>query len=370
MRKLRFVKGIMPSALMAALCCASAEGQQQNEHDLNYWSQALKSRITLNGYAQAGYTYTHYDGRETNTLDVKRTLLWAKARVTDRWSLLFMHDFNSQVQEFYTDLRVTRGKGLTIRFGQFKNQLSLENPLSPTTMELIDVYSQGVTYLTGCGSDPLFGIQYGRDLGIDLYGQLFNDHLFYNIEVMNGRGINQKDKDNKKDIIVRLDYRPVAGLRLVASAQKGYGTSLVASSVYIPDANAIALGETYRRDRWTAGFEYKAGQNDYWQHRCASLHGEVMGGRDGETRSWGAYLTGCMPLGGGLDAVASYDYFNYAKGFGLDRHMVYCGLQYWFFTKCRVQLQYTWSSTWTDGLNTAWIDRPASRLQIQTQVAF
>ena len=119
MRKLRFVKGIMPSALMAALCCASAEGQQQNEHDLNYWSQALKSRITLNGYAQAGDTYTHYDGRETNTLDVKRTLLWAKARVTDRWSLLFMHDFNSQVQEFYTDLRVTRGKGLTIRFGQF-----------------------------------------------------------------------------------------------------------------------------------------------------------------------------------------------------------------------------------------------------------
>ena len=334
------------------------------------WTKELKSRITLNGYAQAGYTYTHNNGTESNTLDVKRTLLWAKARVTDRWSFLFMHDFNSQVQEFYTDYRVTQSKALTIRFGQFKNQLSLENPLSPTAVELIDVYGQAVTYLTGCGSDPLFGIQYGRDLGIDLYGELFGGKLLYNFEIMNGRGVNKKDQDNKKDIIMKLDYRPVNGLRFVVSAQKGYATSLAESSVYIPEENAIAYGETYRRDRWTAGFEYKSGTNDFYKNRCITLRGEVLGGRDGKTKSWGGYLTTSVPLVGGLDVVASYDYFNYAKGFGRNRTQLFAGLQYWFYTKCRVQLQYTWADSWTQGLNTAWIDKPCNRIQVQTQISF
>lgn len=334
------------------------------------WQKELKERITVNGYAQAGYTYTNFNETNSNTWDVKRTLLWAKARITDRWSFLFMHDFNSQVQEFYTDYRVTDSKALTVRFGQYKNALSMENALSPVTLELIDVCSQAVTYLTGCGSDPMYGIQYGRDLGLDLYGELFGGKLVYNFEIMNGRGVNQKDQDNKKDIIVRLDYRPVAGLRLVASAQKGHGTSLADRSVYIPEENAIAKGETYRRDRWTAGFEYKSGANDYYKNRSISVRGEVLGGRDGKTNSWGGYLTTSIPVAQQLDLVASYDYFNYAKGYDRDRTQLIAGLQYWFFTRCRFQLQYTWASTWTQGLNTAWVDKPCNRIQLQTQITF
>ena len=356
--------------MLAAFVVSSGVLYAQEQHDLNYWQQELKSRITLNGYAQAGYTYTSYDSRQSNTWDVKRTLLWAKARITDRWSFLFMHDFNSQVQEFYTDFRVTRGPELTIRFGQFKNQLSLENPLSPVTLETIDICSQSVTYLTGCGSDPLFGINYGRDLGIDFYGQLFDGRLFYNVELLNGRGINAKDPDNRKNLIVKLDYRPLDGLRLVVSAQKGYGTALVSQSVYLPADLAIAQGEIYRRDRWTAGVEYKAGANDYWKQRSWSVRGEVLGGRDGRAHSWGGYVTTTVPLFGQLDAIASLDYFDYAKGYDRERTEAILGLQYWFFTRCRFQLQYTWASSWTEGLNTAWIDQACNRLQLQMQVAF
>ena len=77
-----------------------------------------------------------------------------------------------------------------------------------------------------------------------------------------------------------------------------------------------------------------------------------------------------LPLAGQLDMVASFDYFDYAKGFDRERTEVIAGLQYWFFTKCRFQLQYTWASSWTDGLNTAWVDDACSRVQIQMQVAF
>ncbi|MDO4497758.1 MAG: porin, partial [Bacteroidales bacterium] len=87
------VFGLMAAALLAAPVAAFA----QDKNDDAYWVKDVVSRIQINGYAQAGYTSTHLDGTNTNTWDVKRTLLWAKARVTDRWSFLFMHDFNSQV---------------------------------------------------------------------------------------------------------------------------------------------------------------------------------------------------------------------------------------------------------------------------------
>ena len=241
-------------------------------------------------------------------------------------------------------------------------------------LELIDVCSQPVTYLSGCGSDPLYGINYGRDMGVDIYGEFFGGKLLYDVEVMNGRGVNKKDEDNKKDVIVRLDYRPVEGLRLVASAQKGYGTAFKSndfvSSIYLPAENAIAKGETYRRDRWTLGFEYKQGNNDYWKNRSTTLRGEILGGRDGKTNSWGGYLTASVPLAGQFDVVASYDYFNYAKGYNHDRTQLVVGLQYWFFRRCRFQAQYTWSDTSTLGLNSAWLEKPTSRLQLQTQIAF
>ena len=85
------------------------------------WFQDLSSRIKLHGYAQAGYTYSRHDGTNVNTFDVKRILFWVDAKITDRWSFLFMHDFSSVVQEFYTDFRITKNKALTVRFGQFKN---------------------------------------------------------------------------------------------------------------------------------------------------------------------------------------------------------------------------------------------------------
>ena len=389
--------------LLPLLACTVLPAAAQDENNID-WNKELKERITLNGYAQAGYTYTDIDGTKTNTLDLKRTLLWAKARITDRWSFLFMTDFNSQVQEFYTDFRITKGKQMTLRFGQFKNQLSMENPLSPVTLELIDVCSQGVTYLTGCGSDPLFGINYGRDLGIDLYGELFDGKLLYNLELMNGTGINKKDLDNKKDVIVKLDWRPMDNWRFVVSAQKGYATAKAYSIYdtqvqlsnsyssgygygygygygggyeYAINTNTIAPGETYRRDRWTAGVEYKSGPNDYWKNRSMTLRGEWLVGNDKDNVSRGGYVTGSGPIVGQLDWVASYDYFNYnydipcvnTNGeydahYDKDQTNIVVGLQYWFYRKCRIQLQYTWSDSWQ------YKDDPAHRIQIQTQVAF
>ncbi|MBQ2674638.1 MAG: porin [Prevotella sp.] len=327
-----FFKRVTLAVLLAVFSSTAAMGQGKEDSDL---LKELAERVQLHGYAQGGFNYTHKAGEDTPTFELKRVLFWANAQITDRWSFLFMHDFSSVVQEFYTDYRFTRNKALTVRLGQFKNGLSLENPLSPTAMEAIDVYSEGVTYLTGCGSDPLLGVQYGRDLGLAIFGETNDGKLRYELEVMNGQGINKKDGNKEKDFIARLEYRPTKGLNLVATGQLGRGHA-IASSLYNPE---IHEGDNYKRNRWTVGFDYKSA--DF------NVHGEYLEGKDGSATSRGAYVTGAVPVGKGVELVGSYDFFNFNTSLGMDQHKAIAGVQYWFYKKCRVQLQYVYKSAYT-----------------------
>ena len=312
--------------LIVLLGCSSSV--IANSQTLEWWSQ-----IQLHGYAQGGFTYSHTSEQDNNTFDLKRSLLWADAKITDRWSFLFMHDFSSVVQEFYTDYRLTSNKLLTLRFGQFKNALTYENALSPTSQETIDVYSEGVTYLTGCGSDPLLGVQYGRDLGVSLYGETNDGALRYEVNIMNGQGINKKDGNAEKDFIGKLEFRPTKGLNLIATGQLGSGHA-ISTSPYNPE---IKVGENYKRNRWSAGFSYKS--------KSINLHGEYLEGKDANVTSRGAYLTTCIPIKKGeLDLVGSYDFFNFNTTLGMDQHKVVAGLQCWFYPKCRFQVQYVYKS--------------------------
>ena len=332
--KRQSIKTATLAVFLAVFSSTAAMGQQSSNQN-NEWLKDLADRIQLHGYAQGGFNYTHKGGDDTNTFELKRVLFWANAQITDRWSFLFMHDFSSVVQEFYTDYRISSNKALTVRLGQFKHGLSYENPLSPTSMEAIDVYSEGITYLTGCGSDPLLGVQYGRDLGLALFGETDNGCLRYEVDIMNGQSINKKDGNAEKDLIGRLEFRPAKGLNLVATGQIGRGHA-IAPSLYNPD---IREGENYKRNRWTAGFDYKS--------KAFNVHGEYLEGKDGSVTSRGAYVTGAVPLGKGVDLVGSYDFFNFNTTLGYDQHKAIAGMQYWFYQKCRVQLQYVYKSAYT-----------------------
>ena len=225
MKKTSFIKATLAVA-MAVFSSTAAMGQSKSDKKDIDWMKEITSRVTLNGYAQGGYSYSDANGKTTSDFNLKRTLLWAKARITDRWSFLFMHDFSSVVQEFYTDFRISKDNALTVRLGQFKHSYSMENPLSPTVLELVDVYSQAVLFLAGEGPDPLHGVNYGRDMGLMVFGNLFDNKIHYELAVMNGQGINRRDGNSDKDIIAHLEYKPVPGLRLVVTGQKGRGHAM------------------------------------------------------------------------------------------------------------------------------------------------
>ena len=334
-------------------------GINKTDGDSPDWLADVATRIKLHGYAQGWYTAQHAGGKNSNSFLCKRTLLWANAQITDRWSFLFMHDFNSVVQEYYTDFRISNNNMLTVRFGQFKHGLSYENPLSPTAMETIDVYSEGVTYLTGCGSDPMNGVQYGREQGIAIYGETNDKRFRYEIDVLNGSGINTKDKDNLKNVVGRLEYRPTKGLNLCVTGQLGHGNSLVSNPIFNP---TITQGEIYKRNRWTAGFDYKS--------TPFNVHGEYLEGKDGTVTSRGAYLTGSIAIvPQKWDIVASYDYFNFNTDQKMDMHKAVAGIQYWFFKKCRFQVQYVYKNANTN--YSTFFERGANhQLMCQMQVRF
>ena len=347
--------------MMAGSSLMASAQQKSSEID---WTKDFTSRITLNGYAQGGWSYQNPNDKPQNAYNLKRTLLWAKARITDRWSFLFMHDFSSVVQEYYTDYRLSKGNELTVRLGQFKHSYTMENPMSPTQLELVDVYSQAVLYLAGEGPDPLNGVNYGRDMGLEVYGDLAKGLVHYELALMSGQGVNRKDLNNQKDFIAKLELRPVDGFRVVASGYLGTGCA-VGTAAWNPEIN---VGDNYKRNRYSVGAEYKTQPytgSKYKEARPASIRAEWLGGQDGNVGSRGGYVTTTIPVVDALDIVASGETFDRnTKVDGWDQTNLTVGLQYWFYKKCRMQLQYTRCMCGD------MIGKDYNWLQAQMQVAF
>lgn len=355
------------AVMLAVFSNTAVMGQSQSDNSIPNWLDELKNRITINGYIQGGYSWNDMGGQDANTFEFKRCIVWAKARITDRWSFQFMYDFASKPLEYYTDYRITNNNALNFRIGQFKNSFSMENPLSPSALELIDVCSQPVTYLAGCGSDPLFGKHTGRDLGAMIFGDLFNDKLHYELAVMNGQGINKRDGNNDKDFIAKLEYRPIDGLRFVASGQLGKGHSVDNPQAWNP---TIDLGDDYTRNRYSVGAEYKFGRfapSKYKEARPISIRTEWLGGKDGDVNSRGGYITTTIPVAPAFDIIGSADTFNKNVDVdGWDQTNLTVGVQYWYYKKCRLQLQYT-RAICGDNI---YGGKDYNNIQAQVQVAF
>ena len=70
------------AVMLAVFSSVAAMGQQEQKKAEIDWLKDFTSRITLNGYAQGGWSYQDINGKSTNAYNLKRTLLWAKARIT------------------------------------------------------------------------------------------------------------------------------------------------------------------------------------------------------------------------------------------------------------------------------------------------
>ena len=279
----------MYSAVMVLLCAYSPLMLAQPVSE-----SANGKGFELSGWIDAQYRYEQGAAIDNSNFMIRRSRLSIKGILAPKLDYRIQVDFapNTRLIDAYFRIKALPFAGLQI--GQFKIPFSLENRLSPLTLELIDnanVVSalSGYKDVTGISS-----YSNGRDIGIMLTGTIASAEiqdekvsiLSYNIGLFGGNGINVKTDNKAKDLAIQVDFCPfVKGLLLSASAYLGrYDMLWQGTATGIDgDRNRYAFGMQYDNGSLTLRTEYLWGKTDF------ALLDTVFNSTATESR--GAYLT-------------------------------------------------------------------------------
>lgn len=195
------------------------------ESEPTKWEKVLEKLPKLSGYLQTGWNYNSV-GDGSSSFQAKRLRLIMDGNVVKNVSFrLQIEAFNGiagstngngqknlQVMDAFVTAKIS--KAFQVRVGQYYLPLGYENyDLSPSTLETVDF--SNICYRMVCRNAIGYDfVDYGRDLGIMAFGDLFTDEargfsrLSYNLSLSNGH-LPMKDDNNKsKDIVAALTFRP------------------------------------------------------------------------------------------------------------------------------------------------------------------
>lgn len=319
-------KFIVVAAL--ALLCLNVNAQEKKlKGVLDY----VTNHFTVNGYAQLGWEYAS-ESDPNNSFKVSRIIVFTDYRINDRWNAFAMVDFKGfSLHEMWVSFKVA--PWMRFKLGQFKTPFTLENPISPSVMEMITQMSLAGSYMVGGASPLMMPGGAGRDIGLTMYGDL-GRWVSYDLAVMNGAGRNRLDDNSWKDFVGRLTFHPIKELDVSGSVIVGKGDYGTLASYLDDDEPRHAVGD-YKRNRYAAGIQLKTAP--------VNVRGEWMWSKDDDIKSNGGYVTAQVNNIGvkNLDMVASYDRLNLDGAANINRYQA--GLQYWFYKKCRVQAAYSYT---------------------------
>ena len=240
--------------LVAACMTTAVEAQTTGEKIKAFADEHLR----LSGYLQAGYRWDE-NAEPSNTFYLHRARVSitgdaAKEKIDYRLQVDMAN--SPKICDLY--FRYKPMKELNLQLGQFKIPFSYENEnCGPTTVEFIE-YSYITTYLVRNNGmyDGINGAT-GRDIGFQLYGNIFERDGFniirYNIGVFNGSGINSKDHNSSKDFIARVIVTPFKGFSVSGSYM--YAETNFGGNRYLKSPR-FALGAWYENGTWIARSEY------------------------------------------------------------------------------------------------------------------
>jgi len=207
----------------------------------------------ISGFVQGLYQ-ANFDENLTptsNTFQARRVRMSIDGTLVKGLTYKIQGDFvrKPMLVDFYVKYKAC--DAFAIQAGQFKTPFTLESPINPVNLEIFD-YGESVQKLSGysdvCGVGAL-----GRDLGVMITGNLFESSdeefhfLTYSLGVFNGNGANEKDNNNRKDFVGRLEFHPwLKDLTLSGSYYHGW----------YDIAGGIHNGA---RRRWSAGAQYNDG---------------------------------------------------------------------------------------------------------------
>jgi len=310
--------------------------------------------MQFGGYGLLNYRYSDVSNIK-HDVNARVLFLHMRGELFKNFSYFAMMEFiNPTLTEFYVDW--TPSNAFKIRLGQAKIPLSLENQFSLTALESIS-NSRSVSTLVGMSDDVLRRQNGknngGRDLGLQVYGNLFetNTHplLEYRVGIFQGTGLITSETNNTKDFAGNIMLQPVKGFRIGGGAYFGEATYTKDNETEVRD---------HVRNRWIASSDYKT---DRFYARA-----EYIRANDGGIKKEGLHGIGLwyfMPEK--LNAFGRVDYLNTDKDINTEAIDYTVGVNYYFYKSCRLQLNYTYSD-----YSNKW-DAPNSNLvQGQMQIVF
>ena len=265
---------ILTSLALAALATISASAQDKKPQ-----IQVL-SDIKFSGYVISQFQASDQEDKESNSFNIRMVRMALEGRLMQDLYWKVQIQANGNTSDLGSSPRMVdafaewqKYDAFKIKAGQFKRPFSFENPMHPITQGFMG-YAQGISKLSGFSDRVGEHASNGRDIGVQIQGDFLKNEagrnlVHYQIGVFNGQGTNQKDVDQRKDIIGGAWVMPIKGLRIGAFgwtgsyARKGTWTEVDAngnaqtkSGVRSVSKNRYAFSAEYAANDWTVRSEY------------------------------------------------------------------------------------------------------------------
>lgn len=214
---------------------------------------AIKS-ISFGGYVIGKADITDRDGIEAESnMNIRIVRLYIDGKVMDFKYKVQAHMNGVNIDSKEKSPRIVdawiewqKYDFAKIRFGEFKRCFTIENPMHPYDLGAGN-YSQLALIFSGYSDRVGEHASNGRDIGLQVEGDLLpvgkgkHNLLHYMVGVFNGQGINNADRNSRKDIMGGLWINPLPNLHFTAYGWTGD---------YTRD------GLTVDRDRFALGVKY------------------------------------------------------------------------------------------------------------------
>lgn len=318
------MKKVFTSALGFLIVMATYGQEQKKWYD----------NINFSGYGMVQYQASNQEEAKSNAFNLRlvRLAIEGRAHKDFFWKAQMQINGNTyDPDKEKTDIRLVDLFGewqkyefVKVKVGQFKRPFTFENPMHPITQGFMS-YSQNVTRLAGFSDRSGEQGSNGRDIGLQVQGDCVKNSegrslLHYQLGVFNGEGINQKDRDNRKDIIGGLWVMPVRGLRVGAFGWKG-------NRVGVGDKNRYALSAEYADNDWTLRSEY--------------IHSQGWNPAHTSDKADGLYALVIAPvIKRKFHAKARYDLYRDNAEWGTAKTFYEVGADYIFTKKLQLNIEY------------------------------
>ena len=331
---------------------ATLEAMEATQEKATIELPAWVKNIKFSGYGMLQYQGQDTEGNHSNSFKLRLARFILDGKIGD-------FDWRAQIQgtnatgpgqptvqlvDLYAEWR--KYPEFKIRAGQFKRAFTYENPTHPITQGWRG-YADVINKLSAFGDRTGEKSSGGRDIGIQFSGDLFPNangrRLFhYQVGIYNGEGVNESDKDNRKDIIAGAWVMPIKGLRVGAFGWVGSRGGMldpITKETRSVEKNRYCLSAEYSVDEYMFRAEYIHSQG--WGAKSPGNNVREICYENGD-KADGWYVFGIVPLiKGKLHAKARYQTYRNQKSWSTSVNQLECGLNYFFTKNLELHMEYS-----------------------------